>query len=94
MGAEVEVVGFGDDQALDPQVVAEAARRFRPRLVTAVHCETPSGTLTPLEDYGCIAREAEALLCVDFVASAGGAPVRRHSRSSVNCGAWSAKVTT
>ena len=37
VGAEVEVVGFADDEAIDPQPVREAARRLRPRLVTAVH---------------------------------------------------------
>jgi aspartate aminotransferase-like enzyme len=75
VGAEVEVIGFGDDQALDPQPVREAARRFRPRLVTAVHCETPSGVLNPLDEVGAICREVDALYYVDFVASAGGAPV-------------------
>jgi hypothetical protein len=30
LGAEVEVVGFGHDQAIDPQPVWEAAKRFRP----------------------------------------------------------------
>jgi len=75
VGAEVEVVGFSDDEALDPQPVAEAARRFRPRLVTAVHCETPSGVLNPLAEVGAICREVDALYYVDFVASAGGVAV-------------------
>ncbi len=75
LGAEVEEVGFGYDQAIDPEPVRAAARRFRPRLVTAVHCETPSGVLNPLHDVGEICREVEALYYVDFVASAGGAPV-------------------
>ncbi|MFN8468704.1 MAG: aminotransferase class V-fold PLP-dependent enzyme [Caldilineaceae bacterium] len=75
VGAEVEVVGFGDDEALDPQAVRAAARRFQPRLVTAVHCETPSGVLNPLGEVGAICREVDALYYVDFVASAGGAAV-------------------
>ncbi|MFN8467626.1 MAG: aminotransferase class V-fold PLP-dependent enzyme [Caldilineaceae bacterium] len=75
VGAEVEVVGFGDDAAIDPQPVREVARRFRPRLVTAVHCETPSGVLNPLGEVGAICREVDALFYVDFVASAGGAAV-------------------
>ncbi len=50
IGAEVEVVGFGYDQAIDPGAVREAVRRFRPRLVTVVHCETPSGVLNPLHE--------------------------------------------
>jgi aspartate aminotransferase-like enzyme len=75
LGAEVEFVGFEHDQALDPAPVREAARRFRPQLVTAVHCETPSGVLNPLSEVGSICREVDALYYVDFVASAGGTPV-------------------
>ncbi len=75
VGAEVEVVGFGDDEAIDPQAVRKAAQRFRPRLVTAVHCETPSGVLNPLGEVGAICRDVDALYYVDFVASAGGAAV-------------------
>jgi aspartate aminotransferase-like enzyme len=75
LGATVEVVGFGYDEVADPQRVREAALRFRPRLVTMVHCETPSGMLNPLDEIGSICREVDALYYVDFVASAGGAPV-------------------
>lgn len=74
-GATVEMVEFGYDGVLDPDRVREAAVRFRPRLITAVHCETPSGTLNPLDQLGAIAREVDALLYVDYVASAGGTPV-------------------
>jgi aspartate aminotransferase-like enzyme len=75
LGAQVETVGFGYAGIADPQRVRVAARRFRPHLVTAVHCETPSGTLNPLGPLGQIAREVDALFYVDFVASAGGTPV-------------------
>lgn len=75
LGAEVETVGFGYDEVLDADVVRAAAQSFRPRLVTVVHCETPSGTLNPLAEVGAICREVDALYYVDFVASAGGTPV-------------------
>ena len=75
IGAEVEVVGFGYDGVLDAQRVREAALRARPALITAVHCETPSGTLNPISELGEIAHEVGALMYVDFVASAGGAPL-------------------
>ena len=75
LGMQVETVGFGFDGIADPDEVRAAARRFRPHLMTAVHCETPSGTLNPLGPLGAIAREVDALFYVDFVASAGGAPV-------------------
>ena len=75
IGAEVEIVGFPFDRILDPEPVREAAYRFRPKVITAVHCETPSGTLNPLEELGKICREVDALFYVDFVASGGGVPV-------------------
>ncbi len=75
LGAEVEVVGFDYDAAVEPEQVRAAARRFRPRLITLVHCETPSGTLNPPAEVGAICREVDALYYVDFVASAGGTPV-------------------
>ncbi len=76
LGLEVRLCEFPFDDVPDPEVVRAAAREFRPRMMTLVHCETPSGTLTPLEPYGAIARECGALLCVDFVSSGGGAEVR------------------
>lgn len=76
IGAQVQTVDFGYDDVPDPERVRRAARNFQPRLVTAVHCETPSGTLTPLAEIGEIARETGALFYVDFVASGGGTPVQ------------------
>lgn len=75
LGMQVETVGFGYDTVADAQRVREAALRFRPHMITAVHCETPSGTLNPLAEIGAISREVDALYYVDFVASAGGAPL-------------------
>ena len=73
-GAVAEVCGFPYDEVPDPERVREHARAFRPKVLTAVHCETPSGTLTPcLAELGRVAREVGALFVVDFVASAGGA---------------------
>lgn len=75
LGATVEVVGCAYDDIPDLEQVRQAAWRLQPRLITAVHCETPSGTLTPLAEIGAICREVDALFYVDFVASGGGAPV-------------------
>lgn len=75
-GAEVRVVGFEYDETFDPERVVGAVAEFRPKLVTAVHCETPSGTLNPVGALGAALREAGApLFYVDAVASAGGVPV-------------------
>jgi aspartate aminotransferase-like enzyme len=75
IGVEAETVASEYDSLPDPEKVREAALRFRPRVLTAVHCETPSGTLTPLKKLGEIAREVDALFLVDFVSSGGGTPV-------------------
>lgn len=49
---------------------------FEPLMITAVHCETPSGILNPLERIAKIKEKHNVpLFCVDSVASAGGAPV-------------------
>ena len=76
LGAVVETGACAYDDSPDPVRVRAAARRFQPKLITAVHCETPSGTLTPLAELGTISREVDALFYVDFVASGGGVPVR------------------
>lgn len=75
IGAEVETVGFGLNDVAEADRVRDAARRFGPKLITAVHCETPSGTLNPLAELGAISREVDALYYVDFVASGGGVAV-------------------
>lgn len=75
VGAVAETVSAEYNTLPDPQKVREAALRFRPRVISAVHCETPSGTLTPLKELGEIAREVDALFLVDFVSSGGGVPV-------------------
>ncbi len=72
-GVNAEVCAFDYDDVPDPEKVREHARKFQPKVITAVHCETPSGTLTPcLAELGEIAHEVGALFVVDFVSSAGG----------------------
>ncbi|GHS95702.1 hypothetical protein AGMMS50276_12320 [Synergistales bacterium] len=75
IGAEVETVASEYDSLPDPEKVRGVALRFRPKIITAVHCETPSGTLNPLKELGEIAREVDALFLVDFVSSGGGVAV-------------------
>lgn len=76
VGANVEFASFGYNQILDAEKVREKVISFKPKLITVVHCETPSGTLNPIDKLGKIAQEVGALLYVDFVASAIGADVR------------------
>lgn len=77
IGAKVRTVSLPYDQTIsDWQVIEREIAEFRPKMITAVHCETPSGTLNPLEKLGQLKREyAVPLFYVDVVASVGGAPV-------------------
>lgn len=75
IGAEVEVYAAGYDETLSDWNAIEAAlARFKPKMITAVHCETPSGTLNPLDEIGKLKVKYDVpLVYVDAVASAGGA---------------------
>jgi aspartate aminotransferase-like enzyme len=77
LGAEVKTLGYGYDETLSKwDEIEEAIRAFRPKMITAIHCETPSGTLNPIAELGEIKRRLGVpLLVVDVVASLGGAPV-------------------
>lgn len=78
IGATVKTIGLPYNETLsDLAEVEKAIVDFRPKMITAVHCETPSGTLNPLAELGRLkARHNVPLLYVDAVASAGGAPVQ------------------
>ena len=77
IGAEVRVVGMEYDQTLqDWEAMERAILEFRPKMITVIHCETPSGTLNPLEELGWLKRQhGVPLIYADVVASLGGAPV-------------------
>src|SRR5512133_1806567 len=77
IGAEVRTVGFGYDETLNDWIaIEEAIATFKPKMITAIHCETPSGTLNPIAELGQLKeKHGVPLLYVDAVASAGGAPV-------------------
>ncbi|MHB1006858.1 MAG: pyridoxal-phosphate-dependent aminotransferase family protein [Chloroflexota bacterium] len=74
LGAEVETVGFPYEGIAEPGPVEEAIVRFRPKMVTMVHCETPSGTLNPVGAVGdLVAKHGVPLFYVDAVSSMAGA---------------------
>ena len=77
VGAEVKKISLPYDRTLSGvEEVAAAIEKFRPKMITAVHCETPSGTLNPMADLGDLKqRMGVPLLYVDAVSSIGGAPV-------------------
>ncbi len=72
--SEVTVVGFDYDEAADPEKVSAAIEAFRPKMVTMVHVETPSGVVNPVARVGEAVRACGVpLFYVDAVAGAGGA---------------------
>ena len=77
IGAEVRTIGFEYDQTITNwEAIEEAILAFRPKMITAIHCETPSGTLNPIETLGQLKeKHGVPLLYIDAVASAGGTPV-------------------
>jgi aspartate aminotransferase-like enzyme len=77
IGCDVRTVGFEYDQTIfDWDRIEREIIDFHPKMITAVHCETPSGTLNPIAELGQLKKKhGVPLLYVDAVASAGGAPV-------------------
>ena len=77
LGAVVKTYDFPYNQTIcDWENIEKAIIEFNPKMITAVHCETPSGTLNPVERLGELKfRHQVPLLYVDAVASVGGAPV-------------------
>jgi aspartate aminotransferase-like enzyme len=71
------VLEFSADQTFsDWGAIEKAIADFGPKMITAVHCETPSGTLNPIEALGKLKKKYKVpLLYVDAVSSIGGAPV-------------------
>ncbi|MFC1857347.1 pyridoxal-phosphate-dependent aminotransferase family protein [Thermodesulfobacteriota bacterium] len=78
VGAEVKTIGLPYDETLsDLTAIEEAIIEFKPKMITIVHCETPSGTLNPLAELGRIKNAHNVpLLYVDAVASMGGTAVQ------------------
>jgi len=77
LGAEVRTLGLPYDETIsDWAAVEEAIVDFKPKMITVIHCETPSGTLNPIAELGRLkVKHGVPLLCMDAVASLGGTPV-------------------
>jgi len=71
-GADVTAVEGEWGRALDADAFRAAARGRRFRLLCAVHAETSTGVLQPLEGLREVAAELGALFVVDCVTSLGG----------------------
>ena len=77
VGAVVHKISLPFNETIaDTDQIKAAIESYSPKMITVVHCETPSGTLNPLAEIGRIKKDQEVpLLYVDAVASIGGAPV-------------------
>lgn len=77
LGAEVYIVEGDWKRAMDVDALIAEIKLRNPKLVTMVHCETPSGVLNALEGVGDAIEKytTDGLFLVDFVSSAIGAPL-------------------
>ena len=77
IGCEVRKFRLGYNETLgDLGLLESMLEDFSPDMILAVHCETPSGTLNPLEPLGALARRHGSLFCVDAVSSIGGVEIQ------------------
>lgn len=72
VGAEVHAIEAEWGTVFDPQQVAEAIDRVRPKMVALCQGDTSTTMCQPLDDIGGICRERDVLLYVDATASIGG----------------------
>ena len=77
IGAEVRKISLAYNETIsDMEEIKKTVDSFKPKMITVVHCETPSGTLNPIAELGRVKKELGVpLLYVDAVSSIGGAPV-------------------
>ena len=78
LGANVRFIEFPFNETVhDFERIEKTIIDFKPKMITVVHCETPSGTLNPIEIIGELKHKHDVpLLVVDSVASAGGAVIK------------------
>lgn len=74
LGAQVKTIGFAYNETLHNwPMIEKTIVEYNPKMITAIHCETPSGTLNPLQVLGELKNKHDVpLLYVDMVASLGG----------------------
>jgi aspartate aminotransferase-like enzyme len=74
--AKPVVVRSGYDDIVTPSEVDRALEK-NPKIgiATFVHCETPSGTISPLKDIGKVCNDHGVLMIADAVSTLAGVPV-------------------
>lgn len=72
-GGDVHEIEVAYNQAVDPEQVRDFLKANPDtQMITMVHSETPSGTVTDCKAIGALAREYGVLTMVDAVSSVGG----------------------
>jgi aspartate aminotransferase-like enzyme len=74
-GEPVAIKSEYDDVVSATEVERELEKHKDVEVVTFVHCETPSGTVAPLEDIGKVCNDHGVILIADTVSTLGGVPV-------------------
>ncbi|MGE3807843.1 MAG: alanine--glyoxylate aminotransferase family protein [Gemmataceae bacterium] len=74
-GAQVTTLEAPWGNIFDPQKIADAVKKNKPKVVGIVHAETSTGARQPMEELGKICRDNDALLLLDTVTSLAGIPV-------------------
>ncbi|NPV85350.1 MAG: alanine--glyoxylate aminotransferase family protein [Anaerolineae bacterium] len=94
IGAVVRTIAIPYDQTVsDWDEIEQVILDYKPKMITVVHCETPSGTLNPIAQIGALkVKHRVPLLYVDAVASLGGAPVKTDEWNIDLCLGGSQKV--
>ena len=77
LGCEALTLDFGYDETFhDFAAIEKAIVEFKPKMITMVQNETPSGTMNPVKEIGELKeKHGVPLLCVDIVSGLGGTPI-------------------
>lgn len=74
-GAEVLRLDVPWGQVFDLNVLRDALKKHRPKVLAIVHAETSTGSWQPLEGLGKLCHETDTLLVIDAVTSLGCVPL-------------------
>jgi len=78
IGCEIKTISFGYDETIyDLDIIEKAIQEFKPKMITMVQGETPSGTMNPVDGVANLKKKYNVpLFCVDSVSIIGGAEVK------------------
>ncbi len=73
--ARVESIETEWGSVFEPDQIADAVRRHRPKVLAMVHGDTSTTMAQPLDEIGAYCRDADVLVYVDSTATLGGNPL-------------------